>query len=240
MVAANSFRKGSASNRGPARTRASCGATLARSSKRRDEGAGLETERGRASCSSTEVYDLCRARSRAEDMEGSTRKWRASFGRGHRAGESSSSTTPYAATASALAMHLCRWRGRASFARGHGSYDWLAENICFIACMSIASMLEYDNTERVRSFQGDRSICRRGRWQCSRACEQHRHRGSKNRTNCCAASRRPANSAPWNNWPSAASAAFKDQQPRRRPHDDRRRKAQARADRRHRARRCGG
>lgn len=50
-----------------------------------------------------------------------------------------------------LAMHLCRG-SRASFARGRGGYDWLAEHL-FSRLHVDRFLLEYDNSERVGGFE---------------------------------------------------------------------------------------
>jgi 5-methyltetrahydropteroyltriglutamate--homocysteine methyltransferase len=55
-----------------------------------------------------------------------------------------------------LAMHLCRG-SRASFARGHGGYDWLAEHL-FHRLNVDRFLLEYDNHERVGGFEPLRHV----------------------------------------------------------------------------------
>jgi len=50
-----------------------------------------------------------------------------------------------------LAMHLCRG-SRASFTRGRGGYDWLAEHL-FHRLHVDRFLLEYDNSERVGGFE---------------------------------------------------------------------------------------
>jgi 5-methyltetrahydropteroyltriglutamate--homocysteine methyltransferase len=55
-----------------------------------------------------------------------------------------------------LAMHLCRG-SRASFTRGHGGYDWLAEHL-FHRLHVDRFLLEYDNSERVGGFEPLRHV----------------------------------------------------------------------------------
>jgi 5-methyltetrahydropteroyltriglutamate--homocysteine methyltransferase len=55
-----------------------------------------------------------------------------------------------------LAMHLCRG-SRASFARGRGGYDWLAEHL-FSRLHVDRFLLEYDNSERVGGFEPLRHV----------------------------------------------------------------------------------